>query len=478
MANKKQLDPTILVIFGITGDLSRGRLLPALFDLYQDKLLPQKFSIVGFARSEFTDESFRSHIKPQASKKAWDEFAKKIYYHRGDITDVQDFKSLHEFLKKMENRGHSCANRLFYFATLPSHYNTISKELHDSGLLIGCSTHKRQTRVVVEKPFGYNLPTAKKLDQTLAKYFQEEQIYRIDHYLGKETVQNLLTIRFANSIFEPIWNRDYIDHIQISALEDRGIGSRGAFYEQTGVIRDFVQNHLIQLLSLIAMEPPADLMTNSIRDERAKVISSIILPPAKDIAKNLVTGQYEGYRLEKNVSPSSRTETFAAIKLSLGSRRWEGVPFYLRTGKRLSKKITQISIHFKTPPALFKREDITPNVLTFEIQPNEGIFLELTSKFPGFGIRLHPVTMELGYHSAFKGEFPEAYARLLLDFIEGDQRLFARSDEIENSWKYIDELVNYLAKSKKRPEIYKSGSWGSRAAEELIRKDQRTWHIQ
>lgn len=475
---ERKLDPTILVIFGITGDLSREKLLPALFDLHKAKLLPQKFSIVGFARSEFTDESFRSHIKPKNAKKSWDEFSRQIHYHRGDITDPKTFESLATYLKGLESRGHSCANRLFYFATLPTHYNTISKELHDSGLLVGCTLHKRQTRVVVEKPFGRDLKTAKKLDQTLAKYFKEEQIYRIDHYLGKETVQNLLTIRFANSIFEPIWNKDYIDHVQISALEDHGIGNRGAFYEQTGVIRDFVQNHLIQILSLIAMEPPADLATNSIRDERAKVISSIMPPSSQEIGKNLVTGQYEEYRDEKNVSPKSRTETFAAIKLFLASRRWEGVPFYLRTGKKLAKKITQISIHFKTPSTLFKNEPITPNVLIFEIQPNEGIFLVLTSKFPGFGIRLHPVTMELGYHSAFKGEFPEAYERLLLDFIEGDQRLFARSDEIEQSWKYIDQLEKYLSKSRKKPEIYKAGTWGPETADKLIAKDNRQWHIQ
>ncbi len=475
---KQKLDPTILIIFGITGELSRKRLLPALYHLFEDKLLPQKFAIVGFARSEFTHETFRREIIPENAGRNWGAFAEKIYYHRGDITEPETFQSLKQFLQGLESRGHSCANRLFYFATLPSHYHTISEELSQAGLLVGCRLHKRQTRVVIEKPFGQDLASAKKLGRTLTKYFREEQIYRIDHYLGKETVQNLLTVRFANSIFEPIWNKNFIDHIQISALEEAGIGGRGAFYEQTGAIRDFLQNHLMQILSLIAMEEPVDLTTESIRDGRAKVIKDIKLPSAEELKKNLVIGQYQGYKEETNVAPYTRTETFVSAKLYVENQRWENVPFYLRTGKKLARKVSQISVHFKLPlPYLFKDQNIIPNVLVFEIQPNEGIFLNLAAKYPGFGIRLHPVTMELGYHSAFKGEFPEAYERLLLDFIEGDGRLFARSDEIEYSWKYIDVLENYLAKSGHKPQIYKAGTWGPKAADELIKKDNREWQI-
>ncbi len=477
MHTDQKLEPTILVIFGITGELSRSRLLPALFHLFEDKLLPKKFSIVGFARSEFTHQSFRKDIKPKGSSGDWKAFAEKIYYHRGDITDPRDFQSLHEFLQSLESRGHSCANHLFYFATLPSHYHTISEELSRAELLTGCRIHKRQTRVVIEKPFGQDLGSAKKLGRTLTKYFLEEQIYRIDHYLGKETVQNLLTVRFANSIFEPVWNRNYIDHVQISALEDAGIGNRGAFYEQTGAIKDFFQNHLMQLLSLIAMDEPVDLSTESIRDERAKVIKDLKLPSERELKNSLVVGQYADYRQEQKVSANSRTETFVATKLYIENQRWGGVPFYLRTGKKLAKKVSQISVHFKTPlPYLFNDQKILPNILVFEIMPNEGIFLNLAAKYPGFGIRLHPVTMELGYHSAFRGEFPEAYERLLLDFIEGDQRLFARSDEIEYSWRYVDVLEGFIAKNPK-PVVYPNGDWGPRQAENLIKKDKRAWHI-
>lgn len=475
---ERKLDPTILVIFGITGELSRERLLPALFRLSQENLLPKKFSIVGFARSQFTNRSLRQFARPKTAPKSWSKFAEKIYYHQGDITHSQSFKTLADFVRSLESRGHSCANRLFYFATLPSHYETISHGLGRAGLLVGCAVHKRQIRVVIEKPFGADLKSAQKLDRTLNKYFNESQIYRIDHYLGKETVQNLLTVRFANSIFEPVWNRNYIDHVQISALEERGIEKRGAFYEQSGAIRDFMQNHLMQLLSLVAMEAPRDLSTEAIRDERSKVIREIKLPSAMEIKKTLVTGQYQGYLKEPKVNSKSEIETFAALKLFVENQRWEGVPFYLRTGKKLAKKITQISVHFKPPaPYLFKGQPLLPNALIFEIQPNEGIFANLAAKFPGFGIRLHPVTMELGYHSAFKGEFPEAYERLLLDFMEGDQRLFARSDEIEYAWRYIDQIEKSIERQTLKPSVYEAGAWGPKLAEELIKKDKRQWHI-
>lgn len=473
---KQELDPTVLVIFGATGDLSRQRLIPALYRLFERKLLPKSFNIIGFARSEFSHEQFRKKIKPENAAAEWSEFAKNIYYTPGNFTNEADFQKLSSFLKKLENPGHSCANRLFYFATLPSHYHTISHALDKSGLLVGCSVHKRQTRVVIEKPFGSDLRSASSLDKTLSKYFAESQIYRIDHYLGKETVQNILTVRFANSIFEPIWNRKYIDHVQISSLEERGIENRGAFYEQTGAIRDVIQNHMMQLVAHIAMEAPSDLSAGSIRDERAKVIKQIRMPKVAGMKSFLATGQYDGYRNEPNVHSKSRVETFAALKLFVDNKRWQGVPFYLRAGKRLKSKITEISIHFKRPlPDLFDRQPEIPNVLNFEIHPNEGLFLDIAAKFPGFGIRLHPVTMELGYHSAFQGEFPEAYERLLLDFIEGDQRLFARSDEIEYSWKYIDEIGKYLQKTK--VSAYPAGSWGPEAAEKLIKKDKRQWHI-
>lgn len=471
----EKIEPTILTIFGATGELASTRLLPALHRLASDELLPGKFAIVGFARSTLSEKEFRSRVAGFVDG-ASEKFLKKIHYVPGNFGEAADFQALTRKIQKLESNGHSCANRLFYFATLPSHFETISHELESAGLLRGCRRHHRTTRVIVEKPFGADLASAKKLDATLQRYFREDQIYRIDHYLGKETVQNLLTARFANSIFEPVWHSEFIDHIQISSMQETGIGNRGAFYEQTGAIRDIIQNHLMQLLALIAMEQPADLSANAIRDERAKVIQAIRKPTAKDLKRDLVVGQYRAYRAEKNVSPRSKIETYAAIKLFVDTARWEGVPFYLRTGKFSNRKMTRISIHFKPHmPHLFTDQPVIPNVLVFEIQPNEGIFLNIAAKFPGFGIRLHPVTMELGYHSAFHGEFPEAYERLLLDFVEGDQRLFARSDEIEQSWRYIDEVEKYIAAKKAPLEIYERGTWGPKAAEKLIRKDKREW---
>ncbi len=482
--SRPKLDPTILVIFGATGDLARQRLIPALYRLFERKLLPKVFNIVGFARSDFTHEEFRKKTKPARAGGDWIKFAKKIFYSPGNFASDEDFNKLSGLLQKLEDKKHSlprrqtsCANHLFYFATLPSHYHTISHALSKSSLLKACAVHKRQTRVVLEKPFGSDLASAHKLDQTLAKYFKEEQIYRIDHYLGKETVQNLLTVRFANSIFEPVWNKEYIDHIQISSMQENGIGSRGAFYEQTGAIRDITQNHLMQLMALIGMEQPRDLSAGAIRDERNRVIKAIRKPTSAEISKSLAIGQYAGYRKEQNVSQKSKIETYAALKLFVDNPRWKGVPFYLRTGKFIKQKLTRISIHFRKPvPYLFSDQPLYPNVLVFEIQPNEGLFLDITAKFPGFGVKLHPVSMELGYHSAFHGEFPEAYERLLLDFVEGDQRLFARSDEIENSWKYIDKIEKFIAKKHPQFSIYKPGSWGPARADKIIERDGRHWY--
>lgn len=467
MKSSKGIDPTILIIFGATGELARERLIPGLYHLFDRGLLPRLFWMLGFARSEFSHEAFRKRVTPPNAGSSWRKFSKKIHYVSGNFANSGDFQRLAKYLHGLENRGHSCANRLFYFATLPSHYETISHELDRARLLVGCRIHKRKTRVIIEKPFGHDLASAKKLDKTLHKYFSEEQIYRIDHYLAKETVQNLLTVRFANSIFEPIWNRNYVDHVQISALENVGIGNRGAFYEQAGALRDVTQNHLMQLLALTAMEPPSDFSTTAIRNERAKVIKAVK-------PQGLVAGQYQGYSREPHVGANSQTETYAAVKLSINNQRWSGVPFYLRTGKFLKKKVAQISIHFK-PVFLkaFADEKLRPNVLVFEIQPDEGIFLYLMAKYPGFGIRLHPVTMELGYRARDSSKLPRAYERLLLDFMEDDQRLFARTDEIENSWKFIDTLEK--RKGKLIP--YSKYSWGPKQGDTLMKKDKREWLI-
>ncbi len=488
----QDIGPTTLVIFGATGDLALERLFPALYHLERHGILPENFAAVGFGRKQFTAAAFQAMVKagvkknarPPFSEKIWQSFAEKLHYHRGNFMAGADFKKLATLLHGLEKKvvaQNLCPQRLFYFATLPRHYETISGELSRSGLLIACTnktgTIERTTRVIVEKPFGADASSARKLDAMLARYFAEDQIYRIDHYLGKETVQNILATRFANSVFEPIWNHKFIDHIQIAALEENGVGSRGSFYEQTGALRDFIQNHLLQLLSLVAMERPSDLSTYSIRSARAAVVAAIKPPKMQSLKNSLAVGQYRGYRQEANVSPRSQTETFAAVKLYVHAERWRGVPFYLRTGKKLAKKCTEISIHFKPLARSLFKEKLMPNVLTFQIQPNEGVFFEILAKYPGFGIRLHPVKMELGYRVAFGTEIPDAHERLLLDFMQGDQRLFASTEEIESAWKYIDVLMAYLSRNRPKFPNYDAGGMGPDSAQKLIEKDERSWHI-
>lgn len=471
------IEPTTIVIFGASGELATRRLMPALFELWQHELLPKNFTIIGFSRRPYSNQEYRRFC--QVRGKLWDKFARLIFYHPGNFTDPKDFQKLATHLHDIESRGHSCANRLFYYATLPAHYETISEELERSGLLIGCQLHRRETRVLVEKPFGQDLGSAQKLNATLQKFFAEGQIYRIDHYLGKETVQNILALRFANSIFEPIWNKNYIDHIQINNLERDGVGNRGAFYEQAGAIRDFLQSHILTLLSLLTIDAPTDLSTDAIRNERVKILKSLHQPSKAELSHGLIVGQYRGYRKERNVLPKSKVETFFAHKLFVNLPRWEQVPIYARTGKKLGEKLTEVSIYFKDGlPALFPNQKITPNILTFKIYPQEGIHLELLAKYPGFTIRLHPVDLTVGYQSAFRAKLPQAYVRLLLDFMRGNQQLFVRADEIEATWKYVDGLENYLAGFKNRKLIsYQPGTWGPKESLKLIRKDKRQWHI-
>ena len=466
------LEPTILVIFGASGELTSERLVPALFHLFNHGLLPRGFKLVGFSRRAFSHQEFRKRLAIR--HRNWEKFARSISYHPGNFTDPADFRSLAQYLHEMEGRGHTCANRLFYFATLPTHYDTISEELKKSGLLIGCGRHKRETRVLLEKPFGFDLRSANRLDQTLNKYFREEQIYRIDHYLAKETVQNIFAMRFGNTIFEPLWNRLYVDHVQISALEDVGVNERGAYFERVGTISDMFQSHLLQLLAIIAMEPPRDLTTASIRAARGNVIKEIRKPATKELIGNLVIGQYRGYHKEPNITAGSAVETYAALKLFIDSERWEEIPFYLRSGKRMGKKTTTVSVHFKpnaTP--LFEKAGLRGNTLIFQIQPDEGVYLEIMAKYPGFGIRLHPIRLKFGYGDFMAPQIPDAHERLLLDFMQGDQRLFAATEEIEAAWEYIDVLKKY-ARGKK-PTIYEPGGEGPKEAEKLIQKDDRQW---
>jgi len=486
----QNLPPTILTIFGATGDLSADYLIPALLHMDEHKLLPKTFKLVCVARRPLSSKGYLNFIlkksrvlkKLSAAKKA--SFLKHLIYYSGDFEHIEHFGGLAKILADQDlprvaggkaGRGgkHQCYNRLFYFATSPQQFASITKILKVSGFLTACAAHERKVRVLVEKPFGFNLKSSHSLNELLLKYFTEDQIYRIDHYVGKETVQNLMVVRFANSLFEPLWNNRFIDHVEISVLEKDGAAGRIGYYDSTGAIKDFLQNHILQMLALIAMDEPYNLTAEFIRNEKLKVLQGLEPFTSEKLAARLIKGQYLDYKKEAG-GEDSQTETFFALKTYVNLPRWAGVPFYLKTGKKLSKKLTQISIHFREPVrCLF--EGCAPNVLTFQIQPDESVHLQINNKIPGFGVKLHRADFEFGYGRAFKGEIPGAYERLLLDFLEGDQRLFIRSDEIEASWKFVDSITE--AKEFKSLPIYsyKPGSNGPKEADEWIKRDAKEW---
>ncbi len=474
-----KLPPTILTIFGATGDLSADYLLPALLHMDKEKLLPKDFRLVAVGRRPLNKEKYldfilkKSGVIQKITLKDRKSFLKHLIYFQGDfIEEPETFKKLTQVLADRDRTKHECYNRLFYFATNPQQFAILTKILEVSGLLRSCAGHDRQTRVLVEKPFGFNLKSAIILNKLLLKYFKEEQIYRIDHYVGKETVQNLMVARFANSLFEPLWNNRFIDHVEISVLEKDGVGGRADFYDRTGAVKDFLQNHILQMLALIAIDEPYQFTAEMIREEKIRVLQALQPFDAGKLRARLIKGQYQNY--EKEIGKKSNTETFFALKAYINLPRWAGVPFYLKTGKSLSKKLTQISIHLREPVrCLFK--GCAPNILTFQIQPDESVFLQINNKIPGFGIRLHQGSLEFGYKKAFSGEIPSAYERLLLDFMEGDQRLFIHSDEIEASWKFVDSITE-SAFFKKLPLFkYPSNSNGPKEAENLIQKDNKEW---
>ena len=497
--------PCCVVIFGATGDLTRRKLLPALFRLAQQRLVPSEFAILGTARQPHSDDEFRETMKAAVAEfgsedaldeAAWESFAKRIFYLAGDFSDAALYEQLKTKLVDIEKEYDTGGNRIFYLATAPDFFAVVAKQLGEAGLARAAKTtrttkggaKKAWTRIIVEKPFGRDLDSARALNKTLASVFDESQIYRIDHYLGKETVQNLLVFRFANSIFEPLWNRQYIDHIQITNAETVGVGSRGGYYETAGALRDMIQNHVFQVASLIAMEPPASLSANGVRDEKIKAMQSVRPLPAGAIDEFAVRGQYgpgtvlgdtvPGYREETGVAPDSSTETFTALKLYFDNWRWAGVPFYLRSGKRLQKQITEIAIQFKeVPHRLFKESDapLQPNVLVIRIQPNEGISLRFGAKLPGQALRIRSVNMDFRYGSSFGVKAPEAYERLLLDCMLGDSTLYARRDMVERGWEIVTPiLASWKAPAPDFPN-YEAGSWGPKAAFELIERDGREW---
>lgn len=489
------LKPCVLVIFGVTGDLTARKLMPALYNLAIEDALPKNFACLGFARRSKNNETFRREMKEAVSlhsrtqplnEEIWNNFESKLYYHQSEFDSDQGYESLLQSLKKIDCDHQTMGNRIFYLATQPSFFTPIIEKLSKHGHIIPYKGNQQPySRVIIEKPFGNNLSSAEELQKNILQYLDEKQIYRIDHYLGKEKVQNLLTFRFSNAIFSAIWNNKYIDHIQISATEDIGIGTRGRFWEETGLLRDMIQNHLMQLLTLIAMEPPTSSGLDQIRTEKVKVLEALRLLKSEEIDQHVTRGQYgpgfvnkekvKGYREEDNVDPSSNCETFVALKLHIDNERWSNVPFYLVSGKRLPQKCTEIKIAFKSMPNILfagNQENFDQNVLYIRIQPDESITLDVNCKVPGLSHPIQPVKMDFKYQKVFDVSPPEAYERLICDAILGDPTLFARYDEVETSWKFITPILeNWEQNPHPKFPNYEAGSWGPKESKDLFKNN-------
>ena len=481
--------PLVMVIFGASGDLTKRKLMPALYELYREKRLDGEFAVLGVARTQYTDSSFQAYIhdelkqfikKEDYKEEVMDQFIKHLHYLPMSMDESGRYDLLRERIEELSGEAMP-ENILYYLATPPSLYGIIPKQLKKVKL------NGPSTRIVVEKPFGYDLKSAQQLNKIYATVFDEKQIYRIDHFLGKETAQNILAFRFANGIFEPLWNRNFVDYVEVTAVENLGIENRGGFYEGTGALRDMVQNHLIQLVALTAMEPPAAFNADSFRNEVVKVYESLAPLTEEDLNEHIVRGQYtegngkQGYRDEKSVDPASRTETYIAMKLGINNWRWSGVPFYIRTGKAMPTKVTEIVIHFKpTPHQMFRcAEDggcATANKLILRIQPNEGTVLKFGMKVPGPGFDIKQVEMDFTYDEMGGKPVGDAYARLIEDCIQGDQTLFTRSDAVESSWKFFDPVLSYWNKNKSAPLYgYPVGTWGPLESEQMMREHGAEW---
>jgi glucose-6-phosphate 1-dehydrogenase len=476
-------ESTSIVIFGASGDLTHRKLLPALFNLFRKKRIPDNFQILGFATRDWDDDKFRAEMEAAAvqfcsydySYDEWLEFAEHLYYMSGNFTHQDNFEALAARLQQLEPGP---SDRMFYLATAPRFFLPIVQSL---GRLDLVNETEGKRRVVVEKPIGTDLASAQALNEGLSKVLNEQQIFRIDHYLGKESVQNLLVFRFANAIFEPVWNRNYIDHVQITVAEDVGVGHRAGYYDNVGVLRDMFQNHLLQLVALVAMEPPANFDADAIRDEKIKVLRSSRPFTPEEVSQHSVRGQYRGYQETSGVAPDSQTETFAALRLHIDNWRWQDVPFYLRSGKKLEEKSTEIAIQFKRPPIqmfpLPQDFKMTANVLGMCIQPDEGIHLKFEAKVPDTAAETRSVDMEFHYRGSF-GEtlIPEAYERLCLDALQGDATLFTRAITAELSWSYIDTILAAWNSPDGPPlTSYEPGSWGPAEAHDLLNRDNRSW---
>jgi glucose-6-phosphate 1-dehydrogenase len=488
-----------MVIFGASGDLAKRKLVPALWSMFQGRVLPEPFAVIGVARSEMNNEQFRARMREAISEfarlqppsaKVWDRFAQALFYYAGDPSDPALYPGLVEYLRRVEHDRGTGGNRLFYCATPPSLYPPLVKRLGEAGLN-RVPSGGNWVRIIIEKPFGRDLASARALNQVVASAFAEDQVYRIDHYLGKETVQNVLVFRWANGIFEPLWNRNHVDHVQITVGETIGVEARGAYYEEAGALRDMIQNHILQLLCLVAMEPPVTFDADPVRDEKTKVMRAIRPLAPGEVDRVAVRGQYGpgfvagqrvvGYREEKGVSSNSITETYAALRLEVDNWRWAGVPFFLRTGKRLAKRASEIAVQFKrTPHLVFRRNPeilADSNRLVLRIQPDEGMSLSFAAKLPGSELRIKTVEMDFDYGLAFGGEPPEAYERLLLDAMKGDATLYARGDWVDLAWELLGPVLDAWAVGDpdKFPN-YEAGSWGPPEADTLIEKSGRHWH--
>jgi glucose-6-phosphate 1-dehydrogenase len=498
MEREHGLQPCTLVIFGATGDLTRRKLIPGLYSLAQEKLLPERLTVIGFARRDKSDDDFRAEMRQAVQEFArypfdetlWETFANSLYYHRSTFDDPLGYERLGAFLQETGARHDTQGRTIYYLATPPEAYNDIVHNLDEAGLAARQGETRPWPRIVVEKPFGHDLDTARALNAHFRAAFDEEQIYRIDHYLGKETVQNIMVLRFANGIFEPLWHKHYVDHVQITVSEALGIEDRGGYYDSTGALRDMMQNHLLQLFALIAMEAPGSLRANAIRNEKLKVLEAVRPLHEEGIDTCVVRAQYDAgrigerdfvaYRNEARVKPDSTTETYVAMKLWIDSWRWAGVPFYLRSGKALPKRVSEIAIQFKqVPRILFRASDqtgIEPNLLVLRIQPDEGASLTMASKAPGLQVRLQSVDMDFQYGTSFGASSPEAYERLLRDVMSGDQTLFMRADEVEAAWGLITPILEHWdTHHVNNIPLYKAGTWGPQEAEALLVPDGHSW---
>jgi len=484
----RKAPPGVVVIFGASGDLTERKLMPALARLAQYKRLPDEFRLVGVARSHLSDDEFRKRFPAGPAAEA-PHLVETMRYLSGDYDDPGTYQRLRDLLEEFDDTAGTAGNRLFYLATPPQAFVPIIENLAAAGLnQPGSPTGS--TRLVVEKPYGHDEASARELDERIHAGFDESQVFRIDHYLGKDTVQNVMALRFANTIFQPIWNRTWIDQVQITVAETLGVGSRGGFYEHAGAMRDIVQNHVLQVLALALMEPPASFAPEALRNEKVKLLQSIRHPADGDIDRIAVRGQYTrggtsgdlmpGYREEPGVDPLSKTETYAAMRLDVDNWRWAGVPFYVRTGKRLPRRVTEVVLQFTRPPHLpISAAQVTglqPDALILRIQPDEGITLRFGAKVPGHSFRVRTATMEFSYGSTFREESPEAYERLLLDALIGDPTLFIRSDEVLQSWRIVDPIIQHWADSPGRIPLYEASSWGPTEADQLLARDGRSWH--